>query len=238
VLADLGIGFIQAQSPQAQGRIERLGGTLQDRLVSELRLRAIATLEAANAFLPEFLADFAARFARPAAAAAPAWRPVPRDLDRVPSCRYQRVVARDNTVTLGPRTVQLPPGPGRRSYAGCRVELRELLAGRLLVLYQTVLLAAQPSPGPSFALKPRAHPGAERRGPRRRPAELQQALNALARVSRRSPGPPATGQRPDAAESDDRERGCSLGTPPDARNSRPAPTHPWRRRFSPRNPHP
>jgi len=65
----LGIGYVQARSPQGKGRIEPLWGTLQDRLVGELRLRQIATREAANAFLPEFLADFNGRFARPAVAA-------------------------------------------------------------------------------------------------------------------------------------------------------------------------
>ena len=65
MLHDLGIGFIAAQSPQAKGRSERLWGTLQDRLVSELRLRAISTLEQANAFLPAFLVDFRRRFAQP-----------------------------------------------------------------------------------------------------------------------------------------------------------------------------
>src|SRR5215470_11198352 len=64
ILADLGIGFIAAQSPQAKGRIERLWGTLQDRLVSELRARGISSIAAANAFLPEFLADFIPRFMR------------------------------------------------------------------------------------------------------------------------------------------------------------------------------
>src|SRR4030095_1097315 len=52
MLQDLVIGFIAAQSPQAKGRIERLWGTLQDRLVSELRLGALHTLEQANAVLP------------------------------------------------------------------------------------------------------------------------------------------------------------------------------------------
>jgi hypothetical protein len=46
MLADLGIGYIAAQSPQGKGRIERLWATLQDRLVSELRLRGICTLAA------------------------------------------------------------------------------------------------------------------------------------------------------------------------------------------------
>src|SRR5215470_10538975 len=112
MLEDLGIGFIAAQSPQAKGRIERLWGTLQDRLVSELRARGISTIAAANAFLPEFLADFIPRFMREATAPQLAWRPAPRDLDRVLSCRYERTVARDNTVHLPDRWVQIPPGPG------------------------------------------------------------------------------------------------------------------------------
>ena len=112
MLQALGIGFIRAHSPQAKGRIERLWDTLQDRLTSELRLRGISTLEAGNAFLPEFLADFTPRFARPPAEPTPAWRPAPRDLADLLSCRYPRTVARDNTVHLGPRWVQIPPGPG------------------------------------------------------------------------------------------------------------------------------
>ena len=111
MLQALGIGFIRAHSPQAKGRIERLWGTLQDRLTSELRLRGLRTLEGGNAFLPEFLADFTRRFARPPADPTPAWRPVPRDLADLLSCRYQRTVARDNTVHLGARWVQIPRGP-------------------------------------------------------------------------------------------------------------------------------
>ena len=77
MLKALGIGFIRAHSPQAKGRIERLWGTLQDRLTSELRLRGIRTLEGGNAFLPEFLADYTRRFARPPTDSTPAWRPAP-----------------------------------------------------------------------------------------------------------------------------------------------------------------
>ena len=67
VLRDLGIGYIAAHSPQAKGRIERLWATLQDRLVAELRLRGITTVEAADAFLPTYLADHNRRFAQPPA---------------------------------------------------------------------------------------------------------------------------------------------------------------------------
>lgn len=55
VLHELGVESIAALSPQAKGRVERLWGTLQDRLVKEMRLEQIATAEAANAFLPCFI---------------------------------------------------------------------------------------------------------------------------------------------------------------------------------------
>ena len=166
VLADLGVGYLAAGSPEAKGRIERLWRTLQDRLTSELRRRHLSTPEGANAFLPEFLADLNPRFTRDPADAAPAWRPAPRDLPLVLSCRYTRQVARDNTVRLGPRWIQLPPGPHHRSYAGGRVELRELLDGRLVVLHEGTALATQAAP-PAFVLKPRSAPGAEIAAPHR-----------------------------------------------------------------------
>ena len=80
VLAELGIGYIRARSPQAKGRIERLWRTLQDRLRGELRLRGIHTPAAANAVLPEFLADYNRRFAHAPTDPTPAWRRPPRDL--------------------------------------------------------------------------------------------------------------------------------------------------------------
>src|SRR5215470_9565044 len=57
MLQELGVAYIAAHSPQAKGRVERLWATLQDRLVSELRLRGLRTLAAAEAFLPAYLAD-------------------------------------------------------------------------------------------------------------------------------------------------------------------------------------
>src|SRR5215510_7255071 len=194
VLQDLGIGYVQARSPQGKSRIERLWNTLQDRLVSELRLRQMASRAAANAFLPEFLADFTPRFARPAAAA-PAWRRPPRDLDGLLSCRYQRCVARDNTVRLGPRVVQISPGPAGRSYAGRRVEVRELFDGRVLVFAADHLIAETAAPA-DFTLVPRQAPHRDRSARRLRPsvspmrtalAELQAALRPPADASARHP---------------------------------------------------
>jgi transposase len=154
-LRDLGIGYIAAHSPQAKGRIERLWATLQDRLVAELRLREIHTLEAAEAFLPTYLAAHNRRFAQPPAKTTPVWQRPPRDLADRLSCRYTRRVARDNTVHLGPRMVQIPRGPHGRSYAGCRVEVRECLDGRVLVDYQRRRLVTDPPPSADFVLVPR-----------------------------------------------------------------------------------
>ena len=161
VLHDLGIRYIRADSPQAKGRIERLWGTLQDRLVSELRLHQVATAEAANAFLPQFISAFNARFAHPAQAPEAVWRQPPPDLDLLLSCRYARVVGRDHTVRVGDRRIQLPRTIAGRSYAGYRVEVRELLSGDLVVLYHDAPLATQAFPGP-FTLTPRAAPSASR----------------------------------------------------------------------------
>jgi hypothetical protein len=209
VLVDLGIGYIRARSPQAKGRIERLWRTLQDRLIAELRLQGVPTYEAATAFLPLFIADYNRRFAHPPADPTPAWRRPPRDLPLVLSCRYTRAVARDNTLRLGPRWLQLPPGPGGRSWAGRRLELRECLDGRLVALDAGRLLAAQPSPGSGFVLRPRSDPTNERQRRRqaaRRPVE---------------PGGPA---RPRPAPK------TPSVIPP---RVRPAPTHPWRHGVDP-----
>jgi transposase len=166
ILQELGIAYVAAHSPQAKGRVERLWATLQDRLVSEFRLRGIGTLEAAEAYLPTFIADFNRRFGKPPAVAQAVWRRPPRDLPLVLSCRYRRVVARDNTVHLGPRWVQLR---GSRSYAGVAVEVRELLDGRLVVLHDGVLRGTAPAPEGAFILKPRRSPHTDRRRPRRSP---------------------------------------------------------------------
>jgi len=186
MLQDLGVAYIAAHSPQAKGRIERLWATLQDRLASELRLRGLATREAAERFLPEFIADFNRRFARPAADPAAVWRRPPRDLDRILSCRYSVAVARDNTVRLGPRWVQIPPGPRGRSYAGCRVEVRELLDGRLLAIYHGAVLAAQAPPSAAFTLVPRRAPSADRP---RNGAPATSAPAQLAQDRRSHPAP-------------------------------------------------
>ncbi|HYM91247.1 MAG TPA: ISNCY family transposase [bacterium] len=155
-LHELGIQWIPAHSPQAKGRIERLWGTFQDRLVSELRLAQARTLEEANAVLRAFLPRYNARFTRPAAQPGSAYRALPPDLNLDDVCcfAYERTVANDNTVTLDAQRVQLLPDAHRASYAKGRVIVRRHLDGRYSVSHGRRriafrILTAPPHPAPS-----------------------------------------------------------------------------------------
>jgi hypothetical protein len=134
-LDQLGVTYIAAQSPQAKGRIERLWGTFQDRLTSELRLAAAADLETANVVLRHFLPDYNRRFGRAARDAEKAWRPAPQNLDRIFCFRHQRSVSNDNVVQWDGRRFQIPPQPQRFSFAGAKVQLYESLDGKVAIYY-------------------------------------------------------------------------------------------------------
>jgi transposase len=131
-LAQLGIEHILGYSPQARGRSERMNGTLQGRLVNELRVAGIATVAAANRYLRDcFLPEFNAEFSRPPAEPVAAFVPVGGvDLEQILCHQDERVVARDNTVVLDGLVLQLAKQPGRRSCAELRVLVRRHLDGR------------------------------------------------------------------------------------------------------------
>ena len=113
ILAELGIAAIPAHAPQAKGRVERLWGTLQDRLTKELRLAGITTLEDANAFLPHFMERCNARFAKEPQDPHDAWVPLPADLDVVYyfSVRQTRTVRADHCISFAGQLLQLLPAP-------------------------------------------------------------------------------------------------------------------------------
>ncbi len=134
-LAQLGITFIAAHSPQAKGRVERLWGVLQDRLKSELRLAKAGDLDSANGVLRSFIADYNRRFARTPRDAAKAWRPAPDRLERICSFLHERIVSNDNVVQWEGRRFQIPPQARRFSFAGAKVQLYQTLDGRVSLYY-------------------------------------------------------------------------------------------------------
>ena len=147
-MEDLGIQMIFARSPQAKGRVERAGGTFQDRLVTELRLAGANSIIEANRVLEQFLPRFNQRFRVPPQHPEPAFRPLDPELclEQVLCFKHRRRVARDNTVRFQLHTLQLLPGPERPSYAGAAVEVLEGLAGRLTVRHEGRILTAQEAP--------------------------------------------------------------------------------------------
>ena len=162
-LEQLGLTLILALSPQAKGRIERCWETLQDRLVKALRRAGACTIEEANAALDAYRVHHNQRFAVLPAEPVDAHRRIPRglDLDGICSLHYVRTVANDNTVRLEERLVQVPPGPHRRSYARCRVELQEHLDGELVVVHQGAIIARQPGIPGAVVVARKRHRGRE-----------------------------------------------------------------------------
>jgi transposase len=146
----LGITPIFALTPQAKGRVERLFGVLQDRLIAEMGLRNITEIAEANTFLKElFIKDYNRRFAIKPETAQRAWRRVAKDVDieRTISFRYQAVVGNDNAVRLGGMVIDIPEGPGQRGYAKAKVEVRQLLDGSWRVYYKDTLIThTDPTP--------------------------------------------------------------------------------------------
>lgn len=132
-LHHLGIEHIAAYSPQARGRSERVNRTLQGRLVNELRVAGIRTVDAANRYLRDvYVPQHNATFRREPRDAATAFVPVGAvDLDTILCQQDDRVVAADNTVLVGGRVLQIDRQPGRRTCAGLRVLVRQHLDGRI-----------------------------------------------------------------------------------------------------------
>jgi transposase len=147
-MRELGVTQVFARSPEAKGRIERANGTFQDRLVAELRLAAVKTLDEANRFLETFLPRFNERFGVPADIPEPAYRPLDQalDIDGVLCFKERRRVAKDNTLQYCGHTLQIFPGDERRNYARLHVEVQERLDGRVLVCYQGKILTPQEAP--------------------------------------------------------------------------------------------
>jgi len=136
-LARLGIEHIPAYSPEARGRSERMFSTLQDRLPKELALAGVTGIDDANRFIAQtYLPTHNARFAKPAAVADSAFVAAdPAELAEILCIKEERVVGRDNTVTLGRLSLQLPPSPYRHHFVKATVKVRRYPDGSMAVFH-------------------------------------------------------------------------------------------------------
>jgi hypothetical protein len=182
-LGRLGVEHIPAYSPQARGRSERLNRTLQDRLVKELALHGVTTLEAANAYLQEyFIPAYNEEFAHAPADPQPAFVSCAGvDLEAILCHEEERTVGPDNVVTFDAVALQLAKQPGRRTCAGLRVLVRRHLDGRHSVWHGPRCLGAYDGTG---------HPLDPTAVPRPKPARAHWPLGPRSRRRAISPYPP------------------------------------------------
>lgn len=201
-LKELEIQLIPALSPQAKGRVERLWGTFQDRLVSELRLAGATSMAEANEVLKKFLVSYNKRFVVEPKEQESVYRALPEGLklEEVLCFKYPRTVANDNTVRLEGRFIQIPPGTGRRSYAKAKVIIHEGMDGSLGVYYHGQRIAFEGPVEDSPVLRVRKSKAKNRLQPKEEEKAVERAKPAMVAKGERS-GP-----------------------------QRPAADHPWRRK--------
>ena len=138
VLLELNIDIICANSAQAKGRIERAFGTLQDRLVKELRLAGISTITAANAWLPGFITNYNARFGRHPLNAKDLHRPLTTadNLDEILAWREERTVTLNLTLQYDQMMLLLDPTPFARGLVRKKVDVVNYPDGRFAVQFE------------------------------------------------------------------------------------------------------
>ena len=156
LLKELGITSIPSHSPQARGRVERLWGTFQDRLVSELRIAGAKTMAQANQVLADFLPRYNRRFMVPAAQPGSVLQAhLSRDSSphEVFCLKHQRTVGSDNVVRFKNRRLQIQPGVDRPSYARAKVTVHEGFDGHLALYYKGQRLSTTDAPPDTAQLR-------------------------------------------------------------------------------------
>jgi len=136
-LKELGVDVIFAHSAQAKGRVERLFRTFQDRLVKEMRLRKIRSIEEANSFLKEYLPVYNKRFSVPAAKSADLHRPLPKgiDLDTILCKKTERALRKDFTVAHDKKLYQI-----ENNIRTQKVIVEERIDGSILIRHKNMVL--------------------------------------------------------------------------------------------------
>ena len=156
-MEQLGVELILANSPQAKGRVERMNGTLQDRLVKALRLEGISDLATANKYLSKkFLPALNRRFKVKPASATDVHRVAPPNLDEVLSWEQERVVQRDWTLCCNNCWYQLDRQHESLSLVGRKVIVRTLRSGSIQLVYRGAKLGYRQLPGRPQRQAPRS----------------------------------------------------------------------------------
>ena len=160
-LKELGVEVVHAYSPQAKGRVERLFGTLQDRLVKEMRLRGIRTIPEANHFLTRYLPIYNRRFAVPPLKAHNLHRPLQRDLDlnSILCIKIKRTLRNDFTVAYRGKLYQV-----EEKTRVSKVTIREQIDGSMKMTYRNRALRFK-----EITTRPMKKAKAPLRGARKRP---------------------------------------------------------------------
>lgn len=231
-LAELDIGLIRANSPQAKGRVERSFGTAQDRWVKEMRLAKVKTIAEANAVLERLLPEHNRRFAVAAAEPVDAHRVVGKDhrLSAILSVQRERVVSNDYTIRLENRLYQLdkPVYPGERG-GKVIVELRldgtmAIRFGDRYLKYHEIPLPSEKEWEPAWCRQNAAAGNAN--GAARTKKKTDRASDQEARSPGVKPTTERSGRTPAEPYPLDGEEEDKKAGP-----RRPAADHPWRRGF-------
>ena len=142
-MEELGISVIKAWSPQAKGRIERLWGTFQDRLVVALRLAGAKTLEQAREVLKGFLPHYNRRFCVLPRKEQAVFRKAPPKavLHKILCLKETRIVKKDHTVSFEGLVLQIPPSKMYPCLADRKVDVREYRDGHIEIVYRDTVVA-------------------------------------------------------------------------------------------------
>lgn len=136
-MKELGVEVTHAHSPQAKGRIERLFRTFQDRVVKEMRLRGIKTVEEANNFLTEYLPIYNRKFAVDSKEKADLHRPVPKglDLDRILCIKTERALRNDFTIAHDKKLYQITD-----NIKAAKIMVEEKINGTMVITHNDIFL--------------------------------------------------------------------------------------------------
>ena len=134
----LEIPILCANTPQAKGRVERVNETLQDRLVREMRLLGITTMQQGNAYLPEFILDFNARFAVQPRSSLDAHRPLltHQNLDQILAWQEPRSVSKNLTIQFKNVVYQIQTDRPAYAWHNAQVNICQDALGQVTILYK------------------------------------------------------------------------------------------------------